>query len=171
MKKSLGARRTDRLCACDGCPAVRTIAGEHATRSKTRFLRRLNFRVFQQHRRKPAVRPLSLVSVPDNASQKKDRLAAVSPKVRWSIDQATDRPTWRLLAFRYPAKPSPVKPMISAPRNQLFLLRPISWCPGQSARRTKKFSNFGGRGPRRLLSRTNLKDWIVFISESQFRRT
>jgi hypothetical protein len=50
MKKSLGARRTDRLCACDGCPAVRTIAGEHATRSKTRFLRRLNFRVFQQHR-------------------------------------------------------------------------------------------------------------------------
>src|SRR5271165_930855 len=45
------------FAACDApiCPAVRTIGGDDATRAKTRFSRWLNFRVFQQYRRKPVI--------------------------------------------------------------------------------------------------------------------
>ena len=61
MKNSLGGgRRTDRptgFAACDAprCPAMRTIGGDDATRAKTRFSRRLNFRVFQQYRREAVI--------------------------------------------------------------------------------------------------------------------
>src|SRR5271166_3288224 len=73
MKNSLGGvGGPTGLAACDApiCPAVRTVGGDDATRAKTRFSLWLNFRVFQQYRRRA-----------DRANR---RWTSRSPAVQWS---------------------------------------------------------------------------------------